>query len=308
MCRIEWQATQVNADMAGIQRQQSIFSPADLLVDRQARIARSNAWQTDTARIDHAGRAMLAQELNQPLTTILNNTETALRILKSNPEQLGELTEILQDIREADLRTRDFVRALRGILCSHNLEMWPVDLNAITWDAINLAGAHAVRHGVQLHSRFAPKLPKIAGNEPTLTRVLVNLLNNSIDAIQHSGAARRLVYIASSHDSSAVRVSVRDTGPGIAKENLGNLFRCSFTTRAEGMGLGLPIAQALVQTHNGRIWAENSLACGGAAFHVEFPIAKASAVSGVPRRDARKLAARIASFDSQNVFVTPRPC
>jgi two-component system, LuxR family, sensor kinase FixL len=250
--------------------------------------------------------AMLAHELNQPLTTILNNAETALRMLESNPERIHEIKEILQDIREADLRTRDFVRAVRGVLCSHKLELSPVDLNAITWDAINLAGSYAVRCGVRIHSKFASRLPKVLGNPPALTRVFLNLLNNSIDSIHQSGAARRQIYIFISHDDRAVRVSIRDTGPGISQENLPNIFHCSFTTKSEGMGLGLPIAQALVQTHHGRIWAEKSLASGGAAFHVALPIPNPSILSRLSKRRANKVVAKVASFDSQTVFITPR--
>ena len=217
--------------------------------------------------------AAIAHELNQPLGSILNYTEAAELILNSNAPDTLELREILQDIRHSDRRATEIISHLRALMSKHTNNFIRVDLNKIARDAMNIARIQANARGVTLHAALAPGEIEVVGDTVQLQQVFLNLIFNGIDAVSGHASGHRDIVISTALASNKFgEVSVSDSGPGISKENLERVFNPFFTTKDNGMGVGLSLCRTIVEAHNGSIWGENGLA-GGAVFHFCLPLA-----------------------------------
>ena len=222
-------------------------------------------------RLAHASRlavmgeltASIAHEINQPLGAILSNADAAELLLEADPGRLDEVRRILADIRKDDLRASQVIRRMRELLGKRALERQPLDLNEVTSGVLQLLGADAARRGVALETDLAPGLPAVHGDRVHLQQVLLNLLLNGMEAMADTPAPQRRLAVRTARSDSGVEVAVTDSGPGIPPERLPRLFDSFFTTKQDGMGLGLSIARSIVEAHGGRIWAENR-ADGGA--------------------------------------------
>jgi len=220
--------------------------------------------------------AAIAHELNQPLGSILNYTEAAELILNSNSPNTMELREILQDIRHSDRRATEIISHLRALMSKHTSNFIRVDLNQIARDAMNIARIQANARGVTLHAALAPGEIEVVGDTVQLQQVFLNLIFNGIDAVSGNASGHRDIVISTAFASNKfAEVSVSDSGPGISKENLERVFNPFFTTKDNGMGVGLSLSRTIVEAHNGSIWGGNGLA-GGAVFHFSLPLANAS--------------------------------
>ncbi|HZO84418.1 MAG TPA: ATP-binding protein, partial [Verrucomicrobiae bacterium] len=221
--------------------------------------------------------AAIAHELNQPLGSILNYTEAAELILNSNTPNTLELREILQDIRESDQRATEIIRQLRALMSKHTTNFIRVDLNKTALEAINIARIQANAHGVTLHAALAPADIDVVGDTVQLQQVFLNLIFNGIDAVSARANGYHDIVISTSLASNKfAEVSVSDSGPGISKENLERIFNPFFTTKDNGMGVGLSLCRTIVEAHNGAIWGGNGLA-GGAVFRFCLPLANGKA-------------------------------
>jgi PAS domain S-box-containing protein len=217
--------------------------------------------------------ASVAHELNQPLGAILSNAEAAELFLQQDPPALGELREILADIRKDDERAGEVIRRMRALLRKHELERQVLDLNPLTQDVLRLVSAGAVLRKTAINSDLAPGLPPVLGDRIHLQQVLLNLILNAIEAMAVQPPEQRRLTVNTRHGgNSMVQLSVCDSGPGIPPENLPRLFEPFFTTKQSGIGMGLSISRKIVEAHHGRIWAENN-PTGGAIFHVAIPTA-----------------------------------
>ena len=217
--------------------------------------------------------AAIAHELNQPLGSILNDTEAAELILNSNTPNTMALRELLQDIRHSDERATKIIRQLRALMSKHTSNFTRVDLNKIAWEAIDIARIQANARGVTLHAALATKEIEVVGDTIQLQQVFLNLIFNGIDAVNGRASGGRDIVISTSLASNKFgEVSVSDSGPGISKENLGRVFDPFFTTKDTGMGVGLSLCRTIVESHSGSIWGENGLA-GGAVFRFSLPLA-----------------------------------
>ena len=250
-----------------------------LLLERRRRIhfevqaSRRSAELAHSNRYSMAGEltASIAHELNQPLGAILTNTETAALLLNSSTPNLDELREIISDIQRDNLRASDVVRHLRGMLKKAPPEMRTVDLNEIVRDTIVLLAPLAAARQVSVDSIVIPALLPIRGDRVLLQQIIVNLVVNAMDALSGAPRANRMVTISTSRGDDFALLSVSDTGPGIDVDKLKSVFEPFFTTKPKGMGMGLSIARTIVETHEGRMWAENRPG-GGASFYVELPL------------------------------------
>jgi signal transduction histidine kinase len=250
-----------------------------LLFERRRRIhfevqaSRRSAELAHSNRYSMAGEltASIAHELNQPLGAILTNTETAALLLNSSTPNLDELREIISDIQRDNLRASDVVRHLRGMLKKAPPEMRTVDLNEIVRDTIVLLAPLAAARQVSVDSIVIPALLPIRGDRVLLQQIIVNLVVNAMDALSGAPRANRMVTISTSRGDDFALLSVSDTGPGIDVDKLKSVFEPFFTTKPKGMGMGLSIARTIVETHEGRMWAENRPG-GGASFYVELPL------------------------------------
>ena len=216
--------------------------------------------------------ASITHEISQPLGAILSNAETAEILLESKQPQLGEVQRILADIRKDDLRASEIIRRMRELLRKRELELKPLDLNAVTSDVLRLVDGETHRRGVEIEKQFADNLPFVRGDAIHLQQVLLNLILNGMEAMSESSESNRRLTMRTAYDGkSNAEVTVEDSGPGIPTDRLPLLFDSFFTTKTHGMGLGLSIVRSIVEAHGGRIWAENN-SSGGACFRFTLPV------------------------------------
>ncbi|HZF16152.1 MAG TPA: PAS domain S-box protein [Steroidobacteraceae bacterium] len=263
----------------------AIFGPEGALEEFQAighdTTDRKHAEEADrklahSARLAAVGEltAIVAHEVNQPLCAILNNAEAAELMLRSEHPPLAEIREILADIRKDDLRADEVIRSILALVRKREMTLQPTDLNPMVIDALRLAAGDALRRRVRIQSELAEDLPLVCADRVHLEQVILNLLVNGMDAMADvPEAGRQLTVQTRRHDAGSIEVTVIDSGHGISKERMPQLFDSFFTTKSDGMGLGLSIARSIIHGHGGRIWAENG-AGGGAVFHVTVTIAK----------------------------------
>jgi signal transduction histidine kinase len=213
--------------------------------------------------------ASIAHEINQPLGAILFNADAAELLLRADPGRVDEVRKILADIRKDDLRASEVVRRIRELLRTRALEREPLDLNEVASGVLDLLRADAARRGVALEVDLAPGLPAVPGDRVYLQQVLLNLFLNAMEAMAETPAPHRRLSVRTARNASGVEVSVTDAGPGVPPERLPRLFESFFTTKKDGMGLGLSIARSIVEAHGGRIWAETR--AEGATFRFTVP-------------------------------------
>lgn len=221
--------------------------------------------------------ASIAHELNQPLGAIMSNAEAAEILLDAHPPNLDLVKEILGDIRQADERAAQIIQHLRTLLKRRSeLDTRVFDLNSAIAGAVQILSSEAKKRGVTLIADNDTHALPVRAEPIHLEQVIVNLAINSMDAMAHTDAkARRIVVRTVLTDESKVEVSVRDSGPGIPRDKLREVFDTFFTTKQEGTGLGLSIARTIVETYGGKIWAENH-SDGGAVVRFSLPLAEAA--------------------------------
>jgi PAS domain S-box-containing protein len=218
------------------------------------------------AELSHVSRAAtlgelaasLAHELNQPLAAILANAQAAQRYLSNRPSNLEEISEILSDIVADDKRAGAIIYKLRALLKKGEPKFEPLNLNAITAEVVTLLKNDAMIRGVSLDLQVAPELPEALGDRVQLQQVLMNLILNACEIAAGELPERRKVIIGTERrDEQTIRVTVTDFGPGLPA-NVKQLFEPFYSTKANGLGMGLTISQSIVEAHGGRIWASNN--------------------------------------------------
>jgi PAS domain S-box-containing protein len=210
--------------------------------------------------------AMVAHEINQPLTAILSNAEAGELLLKSDTPPLDDIREILADIRKDDLRADEAIRGIRSLLQRREFQPRPLQINDLTAQVLRLIAGDALYRRVTVRRDLAGDLPTVVGDSSLIEQVLVILIVNGMDAMKDTPEPSRVLTITTRRATEArVEVSVHDRGHGIPEKSMPHLFDSFFTTKSDGMGLGLSIARSMIAVHGGRIWAENA-PDGGAVF------------------------------------------
>jgi signal transduction histidine kinase len=225
------------------------------------------------SRFSTAGEltASIAHEINQPLGSILTNTETAQAILKSPKPDISELNEILGDILRDDRRASEVIRRMRSLLKKAPFELKNLDFNDVVRDTIEFISSLAVGRNVELTSLITPDALPILGDHIQLQQVILNLVVNGIDAMKDTPGENRVISIRTSRAENFAQLSVSDRGSGIPEEKLKEVFEPFFTSKAEGMGMGLSIARTIIEAHHGLISARNR-DHGGASFRIRLPL------------------------------------
>jgi signal transduction histidine kinase len=215
--------------------------------------------------------ALMAHELNQPLGAILTNAETAKVILKSPVPDIAELSEIVEDIWRDDHRAGEVIRRMKSFLKKAPFELKNFDLNDVARETLVVASSLAVGRKVELTHLITQNELPILGDRIQIQQVILNLVVNGIDAMRDAPMESRTISVRTSLTEKFAELSVSDRGPGIPESKLKEVFEPFFTSKAEGMGMGLSIARTIVEAHHGQIWAKNR-DHGGASFRVRLPL------------------------------------
>ncbi len=181
------------------------------------------------------------------------------------------MRQILVDIRRDDLRASEVIRHMRTLLRKRELTLQPLDINRTINDVVRLLLENARRHGIDLSTELEIALPMVAADRVHIEQVLLNLLLNAMDAMARKPAGERHLHVRSRLVDNQVEVAVADSGTGITPQLRTHLFDSFYSTKEDGLGLGLSIARSIIMAHEGRIWAENNLQ-GGATFRFALPV------------------------------------
>ena len=249
-----------------------------LTSERQQRDLAERESQQRLAEIAHMNRnasatvycAALVHELNQPLAAILSNAEAAELFIAQSPPPLGEIADILGDIRRDDLRASELIQRMRAMLRKSEVAAVSVDLHALAGATVELLASEARRRKIALrHAGAAGALP-VSADPVQLQQVLVNLVLNSMDAMQGIEGAREVEIRTAATGEQEAQVQVCDRGCGFSG-NLEQAFDAFFSTKQHGMGLGLSISHAIIAAHGGRAWAQHNPE-GGAIVSFRLPL------------------------------------
>jgi signal transduction histidine kinase len=198
----------------------------------------------------------IAHEVIQPIATVRNNARAAQNFLEMKPPNLGEAREALDCVVAGADRAGDIIHRIRDHIKKAPPKMDRFDVNEAIRNAIILTRGEVVKTGASVQTQLAEPLPFYRGDPVQIQQVMVNLIVNAIQAMSGDGDSGRELQISTENDGAeGVCVGVRDTGPGLAPESLPCLFEPFYTTKAEGMGMGLAICRSIVEAHGGRLWA-----------------------------------------------------
>jgi len=215
----------------------------------------------------------LAHEINQPLGAILRNAEAAELLLRLPDPDVDEVRAIVDDILADDQRAGAVIDRMRALLRRHEFAMVPLSVHDFVGDVAALVRTDASARHVQLVVDLGHDVPPVLGDRVHLQQVLLNLLSNAMDAIDEARRSVRNIVVSAARDGAGfVQIAVADTGPGIPPDRLESIFGSFVTTKPSGMGMGLSISRSLIETHGGRLWAENQ-ASGGASLRFTLAIA-----------------------------------
>ena len=216
--------------------------------------------------------ASIAHELNQPLAGILTNAGAGEFVIDRGDVDLKEIRELLADISADARRASDVVRDIRGMIKKEQVTRRRINLNDVVTNAVQIIGSDALLHACELKISLEAALPIVAVDPIQIQQVLINLILNAFDAMRDTPVSKRRVEIMTRENGDgAIRISVRDYGVGISDEMRSRIFEQFFTTKPEGLGMGLAIVRSIVEEHAGTIEAENAEG-EGARFHFTLPI------------------------------------
>ncbi len=272
----------VEIGLTPIRTSEGLFTLASI-VDITARKDAELEAQRHRAELAHVTRlstmgelaASLAHELNQPLTAILSNVQAAQRFLAADPADLEEVREILKDVVEDDKRASEVIRRLRALVRKEQPALAPLDLAGVIRDVALLVQNDAILRNSRVSVDVDPGLPPVHGDRIELQQVALNLFMNAFDAMRDSPAHQREVSVRAALDGAeTVKVAVRDRGTGLGAEDLDRIFQPFYTTKRDGLGMGLAISRAIIEAHGGQLWAENN-AGRGATFYFTVRVGEA---------------------------------
>ncbi|MET0330343.1 MAG: PAS domain S-box protein [Dyella sp.] len=241
-----------------------------------------DALQRSQSELAHANRvatlgeltASIAHEVNQPLAALVTNGEASLRWLSRPEPQLQEVRDGLKRMICEGRRASEVVRNLRELARKGETQRSELDPVELIDDAVLLVQREATRLQINLRRHYTQPLPRLLGDRVQLQQVVINLLVNALQAIDSiTGGARQIVIQARTEGDGKLYVGIVDSGPGITANDLDRLFTAFFSTKAQGMGMGLSICRTIIQAHGGRIWASSEPGQGSVFQFVLPPLA-----------------------------------
>jgi C4-dicarboxylate-specific signal transduction histidine kinase len=215
--------------------------------------------------------ASLAHELNQPLTAIASNAAAGRRLLAQGPPDPRMFEDLLADVSADARRAGDIILGIHHFVRKTEGTRRPTNLNEIVREVLRLLHSDLLGREAAVETHFAPALPSVDADPVHLQQILLNLLMNSLEAMQTTPSARRRVVISTAcAANSSVEVSVRDYGSGLPKDDFDKVFTHFYSTKPNGMGMGLTIVRSIVEAHGGKLRAEN--VGDGARFFFTLPV------------------------------------
>jgi two-component system sensor kinase FixL len=263
----------------GIKKQKGakerIHIDATLIRKKELEIAKQREELLHVTRVGKLAEfvSSLAHEISQPLTAILSYAQAALRILA---DREPKLQEILQYIINDNQRATAVIQRMRLLLKKSKSEMKPLDINALINATIMLISTDATMRNDVLKIELESNLPQVLGDQIQLQQVLLNLISNSFDALESSKDAREILIRTSRKNTNTIIVEVKDSGCGIPAKNIPKLFTRFFTSKPDGLGMGLSISRSIIESHGGRLDVKNNPG-RGATFYFTVPIGKKDA-------------------------------
>lgn len=213
----------------------------------------------------------LAHEINQPLAAIRINAEAALHLLEARPLSVQDLRGALDEIRDDNQRAGEVLHHMRTLLKKDVGPQDQVEINSTASEVVKLLKGNAVKRGISMNVELSPWMRPIVGDRVQVQQVILNLLMNACDAVENNERGARNVQVRTIPRKDAMIIEVSDTGPGISDEQLEHIFEPFYTTKREGLGLGLSICESIVTAHGGKLEATRNPS-GGMTFSAIFPI------------------------------------
>jgi signal transduction histidine kinase len=239
------------------------------------RVARSNAMlrreQDNKLMTLEAMAASISHEIRQPMTAMSANTATAMALIRREPPDLAEALAALKDAEGDRHRATEILRDIRALFGNRDQEPERIDLNETALAALRILRGSLNEHGVSVRSELAPDVPHIVGHRGQVQEVIINLLQNAVEAMDALVDDRRVLTVRTRRDGDkAIVVEVEDTGPGLDAMSLDKVFDAFVTTKPGGMGLGLAICRMIIDRHGGRLSASPAHP-RGALFRMVLP-------------------------------------
>ena len=201
--------------------------------------------------------ASIAHEVNQPLAAIAASASAALNWLKAKTPDIEEARAALTHVESESHRAGDIIANLRAVFKKDTQPQGPVDLNKVILSVLGLVRSELLKHDIDVRTRLEDGLPAVIGSEVQLQQVVLNLVVNAKDAMELA-SRRELLISSETSEPGQLQVSIEDSGPGIPPSQLDKVFQPMFTTKSQGMGMGLLICRSIVQAHGGRIWVNSN--------------------------------------------------
>jgi signal transduction histidine kinase len=252
---------------------------AALIVQRRRRRTAEIEVQRQRTELAHASRlsavgqlsASIVHEVTQPLAAISGNADAAELLLDADPPKLDDAKRVLVDLKAANQRASDVVRRVRDLLRKREMVVEPFDINSAVSEVIRLLESEAHGRNIDVRAEL-DSLPLARGDRMHIQQVLLNLLMNGMDAVADQPRGQRELMVRTSRNADGhAEISVSDSGHGIAMADLSRVFDSFFTTKKEGLGLGLSLCRSIVLAHGGRVWVDNN-ARGGATIRFTLPL------------------------------------
>jgi C4-dicarboxylate-specific signal transduction histidine kinase len=260
----------------------ALGSVAESIAQALARKHAEETWDSRQAELARVARltimaalsASIAHEVTQPLAAIVTNGDASLRLLASDRPNLGEIRKAVASIIGNARRAAEIVASVRDRLKKTDVDRTPLDLADVIRDVLVLVQREMARHRIVLRTLLADDVPPVLGNRIQLQQVVLNLLTNAIEAMRAVAGRRRELVISSRRHhlgpDVGVLVAVQDAGVGFEHASVDQLFEALYTTKPEGLGMGLSISRSIIVSHGGRLWATSN-ADHGATFQFVLP-------------------------------------
>lgn len=227
----------------------------------------------DMNRVATAGEltASIAHEIKQPLAAMVTNANAGLRWLAKETPDLAETREVMKNVVSAGHRASEVIGSIQAMFKKDSQVKTTVDLNNVIQDVLGLVQGELQTQGIRVQSGLTRPLPLVLGHNGQLQQVILNMVRNAADAMDSVSDRARVLRIKTAiHDPDGVLLSVEDSGTGIAPEDIDRIFESFFTTKSQGMGMGLSICRSIIEAHDGRLWASSGVD-HGSVFNIILP-------------------------------------